>query len=59
MPVLTLGGSASFGSRLADQIRPLVNKLEHLMIDNCGHYLAEEQPEKVLAALLSFLGAEA
>ena len=57
MPVLTVGGTASFGAGLEAQVRPLVQDLTHVMIDECGHYLAEEQPERVVAELLGFLGA--
>ncbi len=55
MPVMTMGGTASFGANLRGQVEPLVEKLRSVMIDECGHYLAEEQPEKVVKELLSFL----
>jgi pimeloyl-ACP methyl ester carboxylesterase len=29
--------------------------VQSILIDQCGHYLAEEQPEEVTAALLGFL----
>ena len=29
------------------------------MIDQCGHYLAEERPERLTAELLRFLGKPA
>ena len=57
MPVMTVGGTASFGAGLEAQVRPLVQNLKHVMIDECGHYLAEEQPERVVAELLGFFGA--
>ena len=55
MPVLTVGGRASFGERLAGQIRPLVKEMQSHIIEDCGHYLAEEQPERLAATLLQFL----
>ncbi len=55
MPVLTVGGTASFGANLAPQIKPLVEQMESVMIEECGHYLAEEQPERVSEVLLRFL----
>ena len=58
MPVLTVGGTASFGAELAGQIRPLAQDLRSVMIDDCGHYLAEEQPERVADELLTFLGGD-
>ena len=54
MPVLTMGGTASFGANLAPQIRPLVENIRSVMIDQCGHYLAEERPERVIDELLRF-----
>jgi hypothetical protein len=42
MPVLTVGGTASFGANLAPQIHPLVEQMHSVMIEECGHYLAEE-----------------
>ena len=59
MPVLTVGGTASFGADLEGEIRPLANNLRAVMIEDCGHYLAEEQPERLLKELLSFLRGEA
>ncbi|MEJ7660286.1 MAG: alpha/beta hydrolase [Hymenobacter sp.] len=54
MPVLTVGGAASFGAHLAGQIRPLVEQLHSVLLDECGHYLAEEQPARVVEELLRF-----
>ena len=54
MPVLTVGGTASFGANLAPEIRPLVENLRSVMIDECGHYLAEEKPERVIEELHRF-----
>ena len=54
MPVMTIGGTASFGAGLKEQVEPLVERLHHVMIDECGHYLAEEQPERVADELLRF-----
>ena len=54
MPVLTVGGSASFGANLEGEIRPLVENLRSVMIDECGHYLAEEKPEQIIEELRRF-----
>ncbi len=56
MPVLTVGGTASFGANLEPEVRPLAANLRSVMIEECGHYLAEEQPERLTEELLSFLG---
>ncbi len=54
MPVLTVGGTASFGADLAPEVRPLVENLQSVMIEDCGHYVAEEKPERVIEELLNF-----
>ncbi len=54
MPVLTVGGRASFGERLAAQVQPLAEQVKSVIIENCGHYLAEEKPQEVIRALLDF-----
>ncbi len=59
MPVLTIGGTASFGADLAGEIRPLAKNVRSVMIENCGHYLAEEQPEQVVAELRRFFNEAA
>lgn len=53
-PVMTVGGAASFGANLKGQVEPLVEHLRHVMIEECGHYLAEEQPGRVADELLRF-----
>ena len=59
MPVLTVGGTASFGAHLEPEIRPLADNMRSVMIDECGHYLAEERPERLAEELLRFLGEDA
>ena len=54
MPVLTVGGTASFGANLEGLIRPLVQRMRAVMVENCGHYLAEERPDRVIEELLRF-----
>ena len=58
MPVMTMGGTASFGANLQGQIEPLVEKLHAVMIEECGHYLAEEQPTRVADELLRFFAQD-
>ena len=54
MPVLTVGGTASFGADLEGEIRPLVEHMRAVMIEDCGHYIAEERPERLVEELLRF-----
>ena len=58
MPVMTMGGTASFGANLKEQIETLVEKLHAVMIEECGHYLAEEQPTRVTDELLRFFAQD-
>jgi len=53
MPVLTVGGTASFGAQLEQEVRPLAEYHRHVMVE-CGHYLAEERPREVARILLDF-----
>ena len=55
MPVLTNGGTASFGRNLESETRPIAANLRSVMIEECGHYLAEERPEQLTAEMLRFL----
>jgi len=59
MPVLTIGGTASFGRNLEGEVSPIAAKMRSVMIDECGHYLAEERPEQLTAELLGFLAEPA
>ncbi len=59
MPVLTIGGAASFGAGLEGEIRPLADNLRAVMIEQCGHYIAEEQPQRLVDELLRFFGEDA
>lgn len=54
MPVMTVGGTASFGADLEGGIRPQAKHVRAVMIEECGHYLAEEQPQRLLDELLRF-----
>ncbi len=54
MPVLTVGGTASFGADLEGEIRPLAKNMRAVMIEDCGHYVAEEQPGRLTDELLRF-----
>ncbi len=58
MPVMTMGGTASFGANLKGQVEPLVETLHAVMIEECGHYLAEEQPTRVADELLRFFAQD-
>ena len=56
MPVLAIGGSASFGTTMADVMRYAATNVDGAVIANSGHWLMEEQPEATVAAIVAFLG---
>jgi pimeloyl-ACP methyl ester carboxylesterase len=55
MPVLAIGGEKSFGIGFANEIQFAANDVTALSIENSGHWLMEEQPAAVMAAIQSFL----
>jgi pimeloyl-ACP methyl ester carboxylesterase len=57
MPVLVYGGDASQGELTKQCMEELAEDVRGGVIPNCGHWIAEENPEFVLAALRDFLGA--
>ena len=54
MPVLALGGQSATGDRLRASMESLALQVEGGVIEDCGHYIMEEQPERVARELLGF-----
>src|SRR5215470_10966093 len=55
MPVLAMGGAESLGAMAADTMKLVADDVETLVIPGIGHWLAEQAPEELLAALTEFL----
>lgn len=55
MPVLAFGGAITFGDAVERELRRVADDLTAVVIPDCGHYVAEEQPQALLDALLPFL----
>jgi len=55
MPVLAVGGEKSSGDAVRAVMQKLASDVQGLVIPGAGHFLAEEAPEQVLAALTEFL----
>jgi pimeloyl-ACP methyl ester carboxylesterase len=55
MPVLAMGGALSSGEMVADTMKIAATDVQTLVIPGIGHWLAEEAPEELLAALSEFL----
>lgn len=59
MPVLALGGKYSFGKQTLRSLQTLAENVRGGEIDQCEHWVAEEQPEYLTEQLLTFFGEEA
>jgi pimeloyl-ACP methyl ester carboxylesterase len=55
MPVLAVGGGASSGDGVRLLMQVVANDVQGLSIPGAGHFVAEEAPDAVLAALTKFL----
>lgn len=55
MPVLALGGAMSFGRGVEASLRQVATDVRGGVIEGCAHWIAEEQPERLLEVLLPFL----
>jgi len=56
MPILAIGGELSYGGHVGDAMKALADDVQGVVIPGAGHWIAEEAPDKLLAALTSFLG---
>jgi len=57
MPVLAVAGAHSNGDKQLARTRDLAANVQGAVIAGCGHFVAEERPRELLAALRSFLTA--
>jgi pimeloyl-ACP methyl ester carboxylesterase len=55
MPVLAMGGAESSGEGVANTMRLVADDVQTLVIPGVGHWLAEQAPEEMTAALAEFL----
>jgi len=58
MPVLALGGDRSWGRgmEVVESLRRLADDVQGGVVENCGHWMPEEQPMELLKRLLAFFG---
>lgn len=54
VPVLAFSGALACGDMVADELRTVATDVTAVVIPDCGHYVAEEQPAALLTALQSF-----
>jgi pimeloyl-ACP methyl ester carboxylesterase len=55
MPVLALGGEATFGPMIGTVIRSVADNVEDVIIPDCGHWITEEQPAATTRLVVDFL----
>ena len=58
MPVLGLGGEQRFGAHMVPMLKEFATDVTGGSIARCSHYVADERPDEVAAALIDFLKAK-
>jgi len=54
VPVLALGGDASFGDKTRELLTTVVENVQGGVVPDCGHFIPEEQPEELVRLLTAF-----
>lgn len=57
IPVLGLGGEQRFGAQMVPMLQEFASNVTGGSIARCSHYVADERPDEVAAALIRFLEA--
>ena len=57
IPVLGLGGDQRFGAQMVPVLKDFATNVRGGSIARCSHYVADERPDEVAAALIEFLKA--
>ena len=55
MPVLAIGGAESYGEHVAEVMKLVADDVQSVVIAGAGHWVAEQAPDELLAALAGFL----
>jgi pimeloyl-ACP methyl ester carboxylesterase len=55
LPVLAIGGEKAIGEGVVNTMKLVADNVESAIIPGSGHWVAEEAPDKLLAALTPFL----
>jgi pimeloyl-ACP methyl ester carboxylesterase len=57
MPVLALGGDRSWGRgmEVVESLQRLATNVQGGVVENCGHWMPEEQPAFLLNRILAFV----
>jgi pimeloyl-ACP methyl ester carboxylesterase len=54
LPVLAIGGDRSLGTRVAENLAHLASNVQSAVVENCAHFVPEEQPAKTAELILQF-----
>ena len=57
MPVLAIGGAASWGDHVGDGMKATASDVQSAVVSGAGHWVAEQAPEELLAVLGTFLAS--
>jgi pimeloyl-ACP methyl ester carboxylesterase len=55
MPVLGIGGETSYAEHVGEALRAVADDVQSVVIPGTGHWVAEDAPDELLAALTAFL----
>jgi pimeloyl-ACP methyl ester carboxylesterase len=55
MPVLAIGGAESSGDMVGATMQLVADDVQTVVLAGAGHWVAEQAPEELLAALTTFL----
>ena len=55
MPILAIGGEASYGTHVGEAMSHLATDLQTAVIPGAGHWVAEQAPDELMSALTPFL----
>src|SRR5215467_1502297 len=55
MPVLAIGGAESSGEGVGNTMKLIADDVQSMVLPSSGHWVAEQAPEELLAALTEFL----
>ena len=55
LPVLAIGGDHSYGAQLATEIGFAASNVRSTVINNSGHWIMEEQPQRAINIIIPFL----
>jgi pimeloyl-ACP methyl ester carboxylesterase len=55
LPVLAIGGAESSGDMVGATMQLVADDVQTLVLPDCGHWVAEQAPEELLAAMAAFL----